>query len=74
MVMVSCKLCDGTLEDFLVQRAERDHGNDLTPRERLQALDYFSQILEGVKFCHEEKNVIHRDIKVCGAKTRNHPG
>lgn len=49
---------DGNLSDLLIERET----NTLMPLYRDQALYYFWQLLEGVKFLHDN-NVLHLDIK-----------
>eukprot|EP00055_Hartaetosiga_balthica_P018193 m.130268 g.130268 ORF g.130268 m.130268 type:complete len:628 (+) comp9467_c0_seq21:4471-6354(+) len=62
-LFIKMELCEGTLDDCLIARANRDGGAEISRKERVEALHFFSQILDGVMFCHQKKNVIHRDIK-----------
>lgn len=54
-----CRLNGGELFDYVIEREFLEES---------QAVDYLTQIMEAMDFCHK-KNIVHLDLKVCRVST-----
>ncbi|KAF9952060.1 hypothetical protein BGZ65_005558 [Modicella reniformis] len=70
---VFCELCSGGhLLDYLTRQVANNSSSPLSPRsggstvglEESQARVIFNQVAEAVRYLHEEKRIVHRDIKL----------
>ncbi|KAF9319098.1 hypothetical protein BG003_009899 [Podila horticola] len=62
---VFCELCTGgQLLDYLTKYGRGSSGSSGSGLEECKAREIFNQIAEAVRYLHEEKRIVHRDIKL----------
>ncbi|KAF9327324.1 hypothetical protein BG006_009339, partial [Podila minutissima] len=62
---VFCELCTGGhLLDYLTKKGASSGTSGRSGLEECKAREIFNQIAEAVRYLHEEKRIVHRDIKL----------